>query len=168
MGHLGDISDKKRLVAKGLTQTHDIDYLETFAPVAKLISVKGVKNDFLNGDLEDKVYMDGPPGFEGRFGLKVCILKKSLYGLNNHREPDLGGSLNLSKIKGIVISQWKYVLDLLEETRVSGCRPPDAPNYPNQKLGDDKEVNHVDISRFQKLVGKLIIHHIHDQLSHLL
>ena len=73
---------KARLVAKGFTQTYNIDYLETFAPVAKLNTMRvllslaanldwplqqlDVKNVFLNG--EEEVYMDSPPGFDGRFG----------------------------------------------------------------------------------------------------
>ena len=40
-----------------------------------------MKNAFLNGDLAEEVYMDPPPGFQERFGSKVCRLKKSLYGL---------------------------------------------------------------------------------------
>ena len=41
-----------------------------------------VKNVFLNGDLEEKVFMSPPPSFEESFGVgKVCKLKKSLYGL---------------------------------------------------------------------------------------
>ena len=88
---------KARLVANGFTQTYGIDYLEIFAPVAKLNSIRvllslaanrdwplqhlDIKNAFLNGDLEEEVYMDAPPGFGENFGTNVCKLKKSLYGL---------------------------------------------------------------------------------------
>ena len=74
---------KARLVAKGFTQTFGIDYLETFAPMTKLNTVRvllslvvnldwplqqlDVKNASLNGDLEEEVCMDSPLGFEGRF-----------------------------------------------------------------------------------------------------
>ena len=50
----------------------------------------------------------------------------------------------------------RYVLDLLKETGISGCKPIDIPIDPNQKLVDDKEGNLVDTSRYQRLVGKLI------------
>ena len=89
---------KARLVAKGFTQSYGIDYQETFAPVAKLNTVRvllslaanldwslhqlDVKNAFLNGDLEEEVYMDIPAGLETTSNFnKVCRLRKSLYGL---------------------------------------------------------------------------------------
>ena len=51
----------------------------------------------------------------------------------------LGMEVARSK-KGIVVSQRKYVLDLLKETGMSGCRPADTPIDPNQKLRDDKVI----------------------------
>lgn len=86
------------MVAKGFTQSYGIDYQETFAPVAKLNTIRvflsiaanldwplyqlDVKNAFLNGDLDEEVYMDIPPGFQNSHNHdKVCKLRKSLYGL---------------------------------------------------------------------------------------
>ena len=89
---------KARLVVKGFSQTHGIDYQETFALVAKINSIRvllsfavhanrplsqlDMKNAFLNGDLEEEVFMSLPPSFEEKFGVgKACKLKKFLYGL---------------------------------------------------------------------------------------
>jgi hypothetical protein len=88
---------KARLVAKGYSQTYGIDYDETFAPVAKMSTVKtliscatnfgwplyefDVKNTFLHGDLREEVYMEIPPGFgTSQTHGKVLRLRKSLYG----------------------------------------------------------------------------------------
>ena len=77
---------KARLVAKGYAQTYDVDYSNTFSPVAKMTYVRfhqlDIKNVFLHGDLQDEVYMEQPLGFvaQGEIG-KVYRLRKSLYGL---------------------------------------------------------------------------------------
>ncbi|KAF3777274.1 Copia protein [Nymphaea thermarum] len=96
---------KARLVAKGFSQKYGIDYLETFAPVAKLKTVRvilalavqrkwkmdqlDVKNAFLNGHLEEEVYMSMPPGYAQE--RKCCHLKKALYGLKQSPKPGLKG-----------------------------------------------------------------------------
>jgi hypothetical protein len=89
---------KARLVAKGFRQREGIDYFDTYAPVARITSIRvlialasiyklvvhqmDVKTAFLNGDLDEEVYMDQPEGFvlPGN-EKKVCKLVKSLYGL---------------------------------------------------------------------------------------
>jgi hypothetical protein len=89
---------KERLVAKGFSQQPDIDYGETFSPVAMLDTVRtllaitsqhkwqvyqmDVKSTFLNDVLEEDVYVDQPPRFEVKEQpTKVYRLKKYLYGL---------------------------------------------------------------------------------------
>jgi len=89
---------KARLVAKGYSQKYGIDYHDTYAPVVSLKSLRlllafGVKHGykihqmdvitaFLNGTLEEDIYVNQPEGFEVKgTENKVCKLKKSLYGL---------------------------------------------------------------------------------------
>ena len=90
---------KVRLVEKGYTQTYGINYTKTFAPVAKINTVRvllsltanlgwplqqfDVKNAFLHGELFEEVYMELPLGcmIPEMHSRKVWRLKKSLYGL---------------------------------------------------------------------------------------
>jgi hypothetical protein len=89
---------KARLVAKGYVQRPGIDFDEVFAPVARLESVRlllaiaahfgwgvhhmDVKSAFLNGELQEEVYVQQPPGFvDSKHKHKVLRLRKALYGL---------------------------------------------------------------------------------------
>ena len=90
------VKHKAMLVAKGYVEKQGVDYEEVFAPVARLESVHlllalaaragwtvhhmDVKSAFLNGELEEEVYVAQPPGFTGESS-KVLKLDKALYGL---------------------------------------------------------------------------------------
>ncbi|RVW95612.1 Retrovirus-related Pol polyprotein from transposon TNT 1-94 [Vitis vinifera] len=176
-----------------------------------------IKNAFLNGDLEEEVYMEIPPGFEESMAKnQVCKLQKSLYGLKQSPRAwfdrftkavlklgykqgqadhtlfvkkshagkmailivyvddiilsgnDMEELQNLKKYlseefevkdlgnlkyflgmevarsrKGIVVSQRKYILDLLKETGMLGCKPIDTPMDSQKKLGIEKEMSAV-------------------------
>ena len=89
---------KARLVARGSSQEFGSDYDETFSPVVRTESIRSlsamsvqrglklhqvdVSTAFLNGELEEEVYLAQPEGFicPGKETL-VCKLKKSIYGL---------------------------------------------------------------------------------------
>jgi hypothetical protein len=67
----------------------------------------------------------------------------------------LGIEVSRSKKKGIYLSQRKYVLDLLKETGLVGCRPTPTPIERNHRLMSEAG-SPVDRERYQRLVGKLI------------
>ena len=94
----GKIRYKSRLVVKGFAQKQGIDFNEIFSLVVKLNSIRtllsivaiqnleleqmDVDTTFLNGDLEEEIYMLQPQGYEAKGKEKmVCRLQKILYGL---------------------------------------------------------------------------------------
>jgi hypothetical protein len=92
------VRNKSRLVAKGFSQVKGLDFGETFAPVTRVEAIHillayashhemklyqmDVKSAFLNGLINELVYVDQPPGFEDpRYPNHVYRLFKALYGL---------------------------------------------------------------------------------------
>ncbi|KAL4376734.1 hypothetical protein GQ457_02G021410 [Hibiscus cannabinus] len=168
---------KARLIAKGFTQREGIDYTETFNPVSKKDSLRivlalvaqfdlelqqmDVKTAFLNGDLEEEVYMKQPEGFFSSDGENlVCKLKKSIYGLKqasrqwgmlhevkqflskNFDMKDMGDAsyvigikIHRDRHKGILgLSQETYINKVLERFRMKDCSPSVAPIVKGDKF----------------------------------
>lgn len=235
---------KARLVAKGFTQVEGIDFHETFALVAKLVTIRclvavavkqgwsihqlDVNNAFLHGDLHENVYMRIPQGFAKEGETRVCKLQKSLYGLRQASRNwyykftralldrgfrqsradhslfiyqtgdiytlaliyvddviiagtntdhihatksflhDTFGIKDLGPLKyflgieasrtsdGLVLSQRKYTLDILEEAGVQGCRPSNFPMEQNLQFQKPSNSPRTDYGTYRRLVGCLL------------
>ena len=96
-----------RLVAKGFKQQEGVDFTEVFAPTSKHTSLRvlcalvaeqdlelehlDVKTAFLNGDLEEEIYVDQPPGFRlGAASVSSCT--RLCMACVRHREPGTSSS----------------------------------------------------------------------------
>ena len=122
--NLGNVlKHKARLVAKGYVQKQGIDFDEVFAPVARLDTIRlilalaaqhgwivhhlDVKSAFLNGDLEEEVYVSQPEGYVDKVhSHKVLKLSKALYGL---RQAPRAWNIRLDKsLKGLGFSKCSH------------------------------------------------------------
>ncbi|GJW50560.1 retrovirus-related pol polyprotein from transposon TNT 1-94 [Tanacetum coccineum] len=130
----GDVlKNKARLVAKGYRQEEGIDFEESFAPVALIEAIKilianaasknmviyqmDVKTAFLNGDLQEEVFVSQPEGFEDpEHPTHVYRQKKYLYGL---KQAPRAWYDTLSKFL-IATKFFKGVVDLTLFTRKIG------------------------------------------------
>ncbi|GJS52929.1 putative RNA-directed DNA polymerase [Tanacetum coccineum] len=167
---------KARLVAKGFTQIEGVDYHDTFALVAKLVAVRtlltiavkrnwiihqlDVNNAFLHGDLDEI-----PQGFSNDNETHVCRLRKSLYGLKQASRnciKDLSLlkyflGIKVAKTKdGLVLSQQKYTLDILENNGKMGCKPSAFPIEQGLKLDKGESESRVNVSQYRRLIGRLL------------
>jgi hypothetical protein len=92
------VRNKAHLVAQGFRQVQDLDFKKTFTPVAHLETIRilldfaaskgfklyqmNIKNDFLNGAIQEEVYVRQPLGFKNpKYPDRVYKLSKALYGL---------------------------------------------------------------------------------------
>nr|GEV25247.1 zinc finger, CCHC-type [Tanacetum cinerariifolium] len=155
---------KARLVIQGFRQKEGIDYFDTYAPIARITTIRlllalaaihnlvihqmDVKTTFLNGDLDEEVYIKQPEGFimTGNEH-KVCKLVKSLYGLKQapkqwHQKFDevvLSSGFHLNQSDKCVYSKFDD----------SDCSPVSNPmdSIEKLKLNTGKPVDQLEYSR---------------------
>ncbi|XP_073266434.1 uncharacterized protein [Populus alba] len=235
---------KARLVARGFTQQEGINYLETFSPVVKLVTVRlvltiavsrgwfihqlDVHNAFLNGILLEEVYMEQPPGFSHpTLPSHIFHLHKSIYDLKqaprawytrlsdylislgfraSNVDPslfiysdghdliyllvyvddllltgnnstllrhlitllnsefkirDLGSvhyflGIEVTKtVMGLMLSQHKYTLDIIQKAGMSSCKAVDTLASSSSKLLLSSDTQYFDPTRYRQIVGAL-------------
>ncbi|CAL9017449.1 unnamed protein product, partial [Prunus brigantina] len=130
---------KARLVAKGYRQRENVDFFDTYSPVTRITSIRvlfalaaihdlvvhqmDVKTAFLNGDLEEEIYMDQPEGFivPGKEN-KVC-----------NANVILGIKITRSE-KGFSLDQSHYIEKILKKYNYFDCKPVYTPYDPSVKL----------------------------------
>ncbi|BBN70008.1 transposable element gene, partial [Prunus dulcis] len=180
--------NKARLVAKGYSQKPGIDFNETFAPVARLDTVRtlvavaaqrnwnlfqlDVKSAFLNGVLNEEVYVDQPSGFvmQGSED-KVYKLKKALYGLKQaprawydeinsyfiktgfYRSPSEATLYTKMSTSG---NHKKYAKTLLDKFGLKDCKSVATPLAVNEKLSKVDGSELADETLYRQMVGSLL------------
>nr|GEX44240.1 retrovirus-related Pol polyprotein from transposon TNT 1-94 [Tanacetum cinerariifolium] len=179
------LKNKAWLVAKCYRQEAGIDFEESFALVARLEAIRlfianaasqnmiifqmDVKIAFLNGELNQVVYVSQPEGFvDQEHPTHVYQLKKALYGF---KQAPRAWYDKLSKFlistgfskgvvsqnpRGISINQSKYALEILKKYDFDFSTPIDTPIAKRPKLDEDKGGKLIDPTRYRGMVGSLM------------
>ncbi|WVZ94175.1 hypothetical protein U9M48_040101, partial [Paspalum notatum var. saurae] len=178
------VRNKARLVAKGFCQKEGIDYEETFAPVARLEAIRillafaaskgfklqqiDAKSTFLNGFIEEEVYVRQLPGFESaRFPDRVYKLRKALYGLKQAPRAWYAREFEMSLMfffglqikqgsKGTFVHQANYTKDILKKFKMGDSKPMTTPMSTNTTLDADEDGEVVDQKEFRGMISSLL------------
>eukprot|EP00253_Pinus_taeda_P032940 PITA_32940 len=167
---------KARLVAKGFLQQPGIYFGETFAPVARLDTVRvvlatttqnkwkvyhmDVKSTFFNGTLEEEIYVRQLPGYEVEGDFELYEFKAAM--MKEFEMKDLGLIKYFLGIeveqfeKGIFICQNKYAKYLLKRFRMENFKHVPTTAATGTKLSKDDVGSDVNSTLFKRLVGSLM------------
>ena len=160
--------NKARLVAKGYAQVAGLDFEETFAPVARLESIRillayathhsfrlfqmDVKSTFLNGPIKEEVYVEQPPGFEDDSRVMTQKFEMSMMGELTYF---LGFQVKQLK-DGTFLSQTKYTQDLLKRFGMKDAKPAKTPMGTDGHVDLNKGGKSIDQKAYRSMIGSLL------------
>nr|GEX43951.1 Gag-Pol polyprotein [Tanacetum cinerariifolium] len=160
------ICNKSRLVSKGYGQKEEIDFEESFAPVAQLEAVRlfvvyvahksfqvywmDIKTAFLYGPLKEEVYVNQPNGFVDPYHPdQVYRLKKALWTQTSSK------SVIHQSPRGIFINQVKYAQEILKKHGMTSCDSIGTP-MATKHLDADLSGTPVDQTKYHSMLGALM------------
>nr|GEU78490.1 retrovirus-related Pol polyprotein from transposon TNT 1-94 [Tanacetum cinerariifolium] len=174
------IRNKARLVTQRCTQEEGIDYDEVFSPVVKIEAIRlflayasfmrflvyqmDVKSAFLYKRIEEEVYVCQPPEFEDPdYPDKVYKVEKALYGLHQAPRACSMGELTFflglqvkQKSDGILISQDKYVDEILRKFKHEDVKPASTPMDIEKALLKELDGDDVDVHLYKSMIRSLM------------
>jgi hypothetical protein len=161
--------NKARLVAKGYAQVVGLDFKETFAPVARLESIRillayaahhsfrlfqmDVKSASLNGPIKEEVYVEQPPSFEDDSRVMTQKFEMSMMGELTYF---LGFQVKQLK-DDTFISQMKYTQDLLKRFGIKDAKPAKTPMGTDRHVDLNKGGKSVDQKAYRSMIGSLLL-----------
>eukprot|EP00253_Pinus_taeda_P003934 PITA_03934 len=175
------IRNKARLVCKGYAQQEGIDFQETFAPVARLEAIRmflalssfqnfkvfqmDVKSAFLNGDLEEEVYIEQPDGFilgndpinEEEMSQSFALVMQKEFEMSFLGELTYFLGLQIQqKEGGIFLSQTKYLKQILKKYGMEDEKPVRTPMVIGCSLSANDESVAVHQPTYRYMIGSLL------------
>ncbi|KAI3697859.1 hypothetical protein L6452_30957 [Arctium lappa] len=192
-GHGTVTRNKARLVAHGYRQEEGIDYDETFAPVSRLEAIRlflayavyndfkvyqmDVKSVFLNGKLNEEVYVEQPPGkikdhiilvqiyvddiIFGSTNPSLCTRfterMKKTYKMSMMDELTYFLGLQIKQTdKGTFINQGMYVKDMLKKFDLTQTSAMNTPMAPPLTLNKDPTGKPVNVTAYRGMINSLL------------